>query len=268
MEGQVSRDKGARAARTDLLGGPRSAGTREAILRAARAQFAANGYERATIRSVALEAKIDPAMVMRYYQSKQGLFAAASNIDLKLPNLHDVPRSRLGVTIVTHFLNRWEGELVDDALLFLFRAAPTNDIAAARLQATFLEQVAAPIASVLDTPDAERRCGLVGSQLMGVALCRYILRLEPIASMKTDALIADLSPTLQRYLTGRLATAPRASSNALAAGSSTSSGAKGSSSGPDRLAPGLDGEPSECPRIRALSDLGADGCAAPPALRL
>lgn len=214
----MSRHDDARPEQADPLGGPRSARTREAILQAARTQFAAHGYEKATIRSIALEAKIDASMVMRYYRSKGGLFAAAADIDLKLPNLNGVPRNRLGVAIVTHFLDRWEGDLVDDALLFLFRAAPTNDTAAARLQATFLEQLAAPIAAVLDTPDAERRCALVGTQLAGVALCRYILRLEPIASMTTDALIADLAPTVQRYLTGRVRTPPRAGTNVRAAG--------------------------------------------------
>lgn len=186
-------------------GGPRSERTREAILRAARLHFAAQGYDGATIRAIAAEAGIDPAMVMRYYGSKAGLFASASAIDLHLPDLRGVDRARLGEVIVRHFLTRWEGDLADDALIFMFRTAVTNAAAAARLQTIFTEQAARPIAIALNDPDPTRRAALVGTQLLGVALCRYILHLEPIASLGTEMLIADLAPTVQRYLTEPLA---------------------------------------------------------------
>src|SRR5436190_14098251 len=87
----------------------RSDATRAAILGAARERFAADGYERATIRAIAADAGIDPAMVMRYYGSKDRLFAAAAEFDLRLPDLTSVPRTRLGETLVGHFLDRWEG---------------------------------------------------------------------------------------------------------------------------------------------------------------
>lgn len=76
--------------------------------------------------------------------------------------------------------------------------------AAERLRQIFAKQVVHPITTALGTPDAERRAGLIGPQLLGVALCRYLLRLEPIVSAKTDDLIAALSPTMQRYLTESL----------------------------------------------------------------
>ncbi len=189
-------------------GGPRSERTRKAILRAARLHFAAQGYEGATIRAIAAEANIDPAMIMRYYGSKAGLFASASAIDLHLPDLNGVKRARLGEVVVRHFLTVWEADLADDALIFILRTAVTNKAGAVRLQTIFADQVAQPIAAALNDPEATRRAAMVGTQLLGLALCRYILHLEPIASLTPEALIADLAPTLQRYLTEPLAPVP------------------------------------------------------------
>jgi len=189
-------------------GGPRSQRSRAAILRAARRHFAAQGYDGATIRAIAAQANIDPAMVMRYYGSKAGLFASASAIDLHLPDLNGVERARLGEVVVRHFLTLWEGDLADDALIFILRTAVTNKAGAVRLQTIFADQVAQPIAAALNDPGATRRAAMVGTQLLGLALCRYILQLEPIASLTPEALIADLAPTVQRYLTEPLAPVP------------------------------------------------------------
>jgi len=144
-------------------------------------------------------------MVMRYYGSKAGLFASASAIDLHLPDLNGVERARLGEVVVRHFLTLWEGDLADDALIFILRTAVTNEAGAVRLQTIFADQVAQPIAAALNDPGATRRAAMVGTQLLGLALCRYILHLEPVASMTTEVLITDLAPTVQRYLTEPLA---------------------------------------------------------------
>src|SRR5689334_25384946 len=96
--------------------------TRTAILTAARRRFAADGYQRATIRAIAADAGIDPSMVMRYYGSKDQLFAAAVDVDLRLPDPSGIPRRKLGATLVAHFLKRWE-DPADDALLMLLRSA-------------------------------------------------------------------------------------------------------------------------------------------------
>lgn len=188
-----------------LPGGPRSERTRDAILQAARDQFAANGYERTTIRAIAGQAGIDPSMVMRYYGSKAGLFEAASAIRLQMPDLRGIDRDQMGDVLVRNFVERWEGDLADDALIFLFRSAVTHEMAAERLRRVFEEQIAQPVAAALDDPQAVRRAALVATQMLGVALCRYIVRLEPIASLSVATLVSDLAPTVQRYLTGELA---------------------------------------------------------------
>lgn len=186
-------------------GGLRSAPTRQAILIAARARFASEGYERTTVRAVASDAGIDPSMVMRYYGSKQGLFAAAADIDLRLPSLHGVAPDRLGEVLARHFLSLWEGSHHDDALVILLRTATTHEGAAQRMREVFDQQAVPTISAALSGTDGPRRAGLVGSQLLGVALCRYVLRLEPIASQDPQQLADDIATTIQRYLTGSLA---------------------------------------------------------------
>src|ERR1700752_4008352 len=112
----------------------RSEETRSAILTAARRRFPDDGYERATIRAIAADAGIDPSMVMRYYGSKDGLFAAAVDVALQLPARDDLPPEGRGEILVRHFLRIWEGEGADDVLTVLLRSAVTNEAAADRMR--------------------------------------------------------------------------------------------------------------------------------------
>jgi AcrR family transcriptional regulator len=177
----------------------RSDATRAAILEAARERFAADGYERATIRAIARDAGIDPSMVMRYYGNKEGLFAAASEFDLRLPELGALPARHAGAVLVTHFLDRWEQ---DEVLTALLRAAVTNEAAAERARAIFRDQVG-PVALALcpDPAEAPRRAALIASQILGMAMARYVLRFPPAVEMTRDEVVSWLAPTVQRYLT-------------------------------------------------------------------
>jgi AcrR family transcriptional regulator len=185
------------------VGGPRSEGTRRTILDAARGLFAARGYEQTTIRAVAAEADIDASLVMRYFGSKADLFAAAATIDLNAPDLASVPARRRGEALVRHFMASWDRDPSEDMLVFLLRTAVTNESIAERLQATFDRMIVGPLTE-LGYTDPERRAALIGSQLMGVALCRHILRLDPLAALSNDEVVADVAPTIQRYLTASL----------------------------------------------------------------
>ncbi len=189
----------------------RSDATRTAILHAARARFAADGYQKATIRSIAADADIDPSMVMRYFGNKSGLFAAAVDVDLRLPGLADVARSRLGETLVRHFLSRWEGEPGSGALLMLLRSAASDESVAELTRTIFLDQLVPVVREVVTAPDeAARRAGLISSQMLGLALCRGILRLPAVVTMSADDITAWLGPTIQRYLIGQLPADPTA----------------------------------------------------------
>jgi AcrR family transcriptional regulator len=177
----------------------RSDATRAAILTAARERFAAEGYERATIRAIAADAGIDPTMVMRYYGNKEKLFAAAAEIDIRLPDLATVPRDQVGARLARHFLDRWEH---DETMAALLRAAATYEGAAQRMREMFAQQLVPVVAVACPDPAlAPARAALVSSQVLGAALCRYVLRLEPLVTMPAEEVIGWLGPTLQRYLT-------------------------------------------------------------------
>jgi AcrR family transcriptional regulator len=178
----------------------RSDATRAAILTAARERFAADGYERATIRAIAADADIDPSMVIRYYGSKERLFAAAADFDLRLPDLTAVPPDQIGAAVVDHVLRRWED---DEVLMALLRASVTNETAAERMREIFGGQLGpVVVALVPDAREAATRAGLVATQVLGFALCRYVLRLPPVAALSRTEVVAWLAPTVQRYLTG------------------------------------------------------------------
>ncbi|WP_327283732.1 MULTISPECIES: TetR family transcriptional regulator [unclassified Streptomyces] len=179
---------------------PQGAQTRAAILRAARERFAAQGYERTTIRGVAADAEIDPSMVMRYFGSKEKLFEAALAVDLRLPDFTEVPAEELPGALVRHFLDRWEGDPADDALLVLLRSAVTNERAAERMREVFAAQVAPALAAVVGPARAARVAGLVAAQLLGLGLTRYLLRLPAVTSLTPEAVVAGLTPALAATL--------------------------------------------------------------------
>ncbi|MFF6977611.1 TetR family transcriptional regulator [Streptomyces sp. NPDC008343] len=177
----------------------RSEATRTAILDAARERFAADGYERATIRAIAKHANIDPSMVMRYYGNKEGLFAAAVAIDLKLPEPASLSRDDVGRALVTHFLAMWEENEVLTALL---RVGVTNQAGAERMQGIFADQLLPVARRVCPDPEqAPARAALASSQLLGLALTRYVLRFPPAVALAPEEIVAWLAPTVQRYLT-------------------------------------------------------------------
>lgn len=178
--------------------------TKAAILQAAREAFHEFGFDGANVRGIAAQANIDPSMVIRYFGSKQELFAAVVGVDLRLPDLRKVPKSRRGQTLVAHFLSRWEGDPRDDVLIMLLRSAMANEDAADRLRGIFAKQVVGALRPVVDRSELRRRSALVASQMLGVALTRYILRIPAVAQQSPDQMIRDLGPTIQRYVEGPL----------------------------------------------------------------
>jgi AcrR family transcriptional regulator len=191
---------------------PGASGTREAILDAARRAFAEQGYQRATIRGVAELAGVDPALVHHYFGTKQELFVAAvelpvNPIEQLMAVLADEP-DQIGQRIVEVFLSIWDHAADRSPLLALIRSAVGDERAAAMLREFITEEVLGQLARRLGSPDARLRATLVGSQLIGLAMARYIVRVEPLASAPAAELAAAVGPTLQRYLTGDVAVAP------------------------------------------------------------
>jgi AcrR family transcriptional regulator len=187
---------------------PGDGSTRTEILEAATASFAENGYDRATIRDIAARAGVDPALVLHYFGSKEQLFGAALELPLSpgllLEQAFAVDPGRIGETVVRTFLSAWEPLDTRPRLIAMLRSATTNEVAMRMIRELLIREVFGPITQVLGVPDAELRATLVGSQLVGLALMRYIGRIEPLASAPVDGLVAAIGPSLQRYLTGDL----------------------------------------------------------------
>jgi AcrR family transcriptional regulator len=180
----------------------RSDATRAAILDAARRRFAADGFRRATIRSIAADADIDPSMVMRYYGSKDGLFAAAVDVELDLPDLAEADPGTVGELLTRQFLVLWEQPPTDEILLTLLRSAVADDAVVEKIRQVFAGQVTPAVLRFGDPADAARRAGLVVSQLLGLALTRYVLRLPPVVGLTPAEIVDEIAPTVQRYLAG------------------------------------------------------------------
>ena len=170
--------------------------TKAVILAAARERFAESGFEKATIRAIAADANIDPSMVMRYFGNKDQLFAAAADFDLAIPDLSDVDTGQLGASLVKHFVNRWEQ---DEAMIVLLRSGATNADAAQRMREIFASQLL-PVIAKVNPVEPQRRAGLIATQVLGLALCRYVLRLPPVVGLSHDEIVSWLGPTVQRYL--------------------------------------------------------------------
>jgi AcrR family transcriptional regulator len=187
-------------------------GTREAILDAARRAFAEQGYQHATIRGVAELAGVDPALVHHYFGTKQELFVAAIQLPVnpveQLAAVLAEEPDQVGRRLVETFLSIWDHAADQSPLLALVRSAVGDEQAAGMLREFITEEVLGPIAGRLGSPDARLRATLVGSQVVGLVLVRYIIKVEPLASAPAAQVAAAIGPTLQRYLTGDIAAVP------------------------------------------------------------
>jgi AcrR family transcriptional regulator len=183
---------------------PGDSGTRQAILTAARSLFAELGYDKASIRAIARRAGVDPALVHHYYGTKDELLTAAVQLPGAAGQLFPAAftdPAHVGDTLVRAFLDLWEAPAVRDHMLALIRTALTHPAAAAILRGVVTREAMLPITTHLTLPHAQLRAELAGTHLIGLALGRYGLSLEPLASTDIDTIAAAVGPTLQRYLT-------------------------------------------------------------------
>lgn len=176
--------------------------TRASILEAARALFAQRGYDGTTVRDVASEAGVDAALVIRYFGSKEELFVRATEFQLQLPLAAAARGSSEGETLVRHFFDVWERGPSATGMVILLRSALTNEASAEKMREIFVAQVLPAVARHAPRSAAPLRAGLIASHLLGIAFCRYILKLPGIATATPEELTAALAPTIQRYLAG------------------------------------------------------------------
>ncbi len=183
---------------------PGASGSRAAILRAARRHFAEVGYDRATIRRIATAARVDPALVLHFFGSKEDLFSAAMDFPRPaevLPRVWGPGVDGLGERVARFFFEVWESD-AGDGLLALLRSLHTSDRAATMMREFVSRELLARVAPTLSGRDRELRATLAVSHLIGVAVMRYVVHLEPIASASPGSLARRIGPTIQRYFDG------------------------------------------------------------------
>jgi AcrR family transcriptional regulator len=187
---------------------PGSPDTRAAILDSARALFASGGLSGTSIRAVAAKAGVDPALVHHYFGTKEDLFVAALALPIDLRDvLAGVAASgepeQVAERLLRVFFSVWDDPELQLPLIALARSL-TDPSSKELMRDGFLRVVIGPIAAAVGVEDPETRMPIVASQIMGLILMRYLLQVEPIASMSADDLVQVYAPTIQRYLTGPL----------------------------------------------------------------
>lgn len=187
---------------------PGNSGTRDAILAAASRHFAEQGYDRASLRAIAAEAGVDQKLIAHFFGPKQQLFVAAVGLpfnpaEVFSPILDGDSSSRGGrlAALITDVLEQAE---IHQRFTGVVRAAASEPEVARMLREFVSREVLAPAASLLGTDAAAFRINLVGSQIVGLVMARYVLAIEPLASMPPKAVAAAIAPTLERYLDGPL----------------------------------------------------------------
>ncbi|MFD3746832.1 TetR family transcriptional regulator [Nocardia sp. NPDC058633] len=189
---------------------PGNTDTRTAILDAARIRFADTGFDKTSIRAIAGDADVDPALVHHYFGTKQQLFAAAVDFpadpEVTLSVVDRAPLDELGVTAVRAVLTVWDspaGPGIVAMVRSMFGGGEPN-LARSFLLQVVLERVRVRIATPDD--DGRARISLAAAQMIGLLTARKIIGIEPLASMPIDAVVDAVGPSIQRYLTGDIDT--------------------------------------------------------------
>ncbi|MFI9844096.1 TetR family transcriptional regulator [Nonomuraea sp. NPDC051941] len=183
---------------------PGSADTRGEILAAARKVFAEKGFDKATVRGIAREAKVDPALVHHYFETKEGMFAAAMRLPFSPETIVKVlvegPREEVGERLVRMILQVTASPETREPMLALIRSAMTNEQAVAMVREFFTNALLFQVADRMEVPHL--RIEAAFAQMFGIVMARYVIRLEPLASAGHEELVEVLAPTIQRYFTG------------------------------------------------------------------
>jgi AcrR family transcriptional regulator len=187
---------------------PGTSGTREAILAAAGRHFAQHGYDRASLRGIAAEAGVDQKLIAHFFGSKQQLFVAAVGLPLNpaevLPAILAGSPDSIGERLVRLLVDVLERPELHQRLTGVVRAAASEPQVARMLREFLTHELFGPAAELLGADDGPFRANLVGSQLVGLVMTRYVIAIEPLATMPPDAVAAAIAPTIQRYLHGPL----------------------------------------------------------------
>jgi AcrR family transcriptional regulator len=178
--------------------------TREAILVIARRRFAVRGYDATSLRDIATEAEVDPALIIHYFRTKEKLFAAATDLpdglsDV-LQSLTALPLHDFAQALVRAYLDLIDSDDSRNAILALVRSAVSNENAAATLREFLTVQLLPAIERLTRHPDAPLRASLVAAQLIGITTQRHVIRLEPLVRATPGEIVALVAPAIEQYL--------------------------------------------------------------------
>ncbi|MFE5597586.1 TetR family transcriptional regulator [Streptomyces coelicoflavus] len=184
-----------------------SGDTRDRILVTAREEFSERGYEKTSVRGIAKAAGVDPALVHHYFGTKEQVFEAAIEVAfapaMDAPEaIADGPLDGVGERLTRFIFGVWENPATRTPLLAILRSAVNNEAAAAVFRRLIAAQLLRRVAAQLNSPDAELRVELAAAQLVGCAMLRYVIKVEPLASADPEQLVARLAPVVQGHLTG------------------------------------------------------------------
>jgi AcrR family transcriptional regulator len=188
---------------------PGNQDTKQSILEAARGVFAERGFDQASIRAIAAAAKVDPALVHHYFGTKDKLFLASMNSPFDpaemVPKALAGPREQAGERLIRLVLSVWDSP-AGTAALALVRSAMSNEWTARLMREFVVTQVLRRAVSELSMDEAEAplRASLLATQIAGLIVVRYILKVEPVASADPEELVRIIGPNVQRYLMGDL----------------------------------------------------------------
>jgi AcrR family transcriptional regulator len=183
---------------------PGTPGTRDEILAVALRQFAAHGYEPTSLRAIAAVAHVDPALLIHYFGTKERLFTAATGLPSRLSELFagpgNAPSREFSESLVRNYLEVVDSDHGRNAILALVRSAVSNEKAAALLREFLTAELLPVIGGSAEGQNAPLRAGLVAAQLIGIALLRHVIRVEPVASASPDEIVAMVAPVIERHL--------------------------------------------------------------------
>lgn len=180
--------------------------TRDRILDAAREEFSERGYEKTSVRGIAKAAGVDSALVHHYFGTKEQVFEAAIEVVLApalavSAELGDGPLDGVGERMTRFIFGVWENPTTRKPLLAIVRSAFNNEVAAAIFRRLIATQLLRRVAQQVDLPDAELRAELAAAQLVGIAMLRYVIKVEPLASADAEWIIERVAPVVQGHLT-------------------------------------------------------------------
>jgi AcrR family transcriptional regulator len=183
---------------------PGTPDTRDKIMAVARRRFATRGYEATSLRSIAADAQVDPALLIHYFGTKEGLFAAATGLPGGLPEMfaaaEGMPLRESVEFLVRSYLQFVDSDQSRNAILALVRSAVSNQQAAAMLREFLAAELLPVIRRLTEHEDAPLRASLVAAQLIGIAILRHVLRVDHVARASPDEIVALAAPAIEQYL--------------------------------------------------------------------